>query len=177
MLSMHFLLKARNTAWANDRLLRACLDLPSPPEPLLATLAEMQALDADTIGALEAAGSPFAVVTATDVPADPVAMAAAQAALDRRLVRVCAGLDDDRLLSRIAIVHRGRPTKEAVHSVLAHLFTQQAEARGRACAQLAAAGGTVPALDAFFLEADREARADDIARLGLDDAEGMAVDP
>lgn len=174
MLSMHFLMKARNTAWSNDQLYRATTDLieagtaPGVLQPLQAVLTDMQSLDGTIVPALETAGTPFAPIEAPSAGQEFLGLAKAQADLDRRLIRVCEGMDDDRLLSRVVVVHRGRPGKEAVHAVLAHLFTLQAHFRGIACARLADAGGRPPTLDGYFLQADRDARAADLARLGLD---------
>ncbi len=164
-LAAHFSAMARNSAWANDRLLEACegLDASAFAAPrtgffpsLRATLNHTYAVDVYYLDALEETGRGLAAFDPEPDFAEPAALRAAQAASDRRLIGFC-----DRLtaadLERSVIVVRdpdGRP-RERIDALLAHLFQHQIHHRGQAHAMLSGTAVAPPQLDEFFLDFDR----------------------
>jgi uncharacterized damage-inducible protein DinB len=158
----HFRAMARNNAWANHRLLTACMALGSvgfsAPRvsffpSLKATLNHNLQVDRYYLDALERGGLGQA---AGDLPeiATPAALRTAQAAQDRRLTAFCDRLEASDLSRRID-TDRGRPAPERVDRLLAHLFQHQIHHRGQAHAMLAGTGVAPPQLDEFFLDYDR----------------------
>jgi uncharacterized damage-inducible protein DinB len=168
---------ARNNAWSNLRLLRACgrlshADLVAPRTSFFPTiqltLIHILQVDAYYLDGLEGVGRGRAVL------ADELAfprlpdLAAAQAASDARLVRFCDALDPQ-ALERTVSLDRGAEgvTHERTHDVLAHLFVHQIHHRGQVHAMLAGTSVAPPQLDEFFLAYDAPRRARDLAELGL----------
>ena len=173
-LAAHFRAMARNNAWANARLLEACAALG--PEAfaaprtsffpsLRATLNHSYAVDQYYLDALEQAGvGPAAFADAPDF-ADPAALAAAQAASDRRLIAFCDRLTGPDLDRSVPTDRGGHGTiPERVDALLAHLFQHQIHHRGQAHAMLAGTPVPPPQLDEFFLDFDRHPS---VAAIGL----------
>jgi uncharacterized damage-inducible protein DinB len=168
---------ARNNAWSNYRLLKACAGLTPvefamprtsffPSLPL--TLNHILTVDWFYIDALEGGGRGQSVFDPeTPFPLLP-ALREAQAESDRRLIAFCDGLAEADL-ARIVDVDRGprgiRP--DSVHAVLTHLFVHQIHHRGQAHAMLAGTRVAPPQLDEFFLLEDAALRAPDLAAMGL----------
>ena len=162
----HFAAMARNSAWANDRLLEACeaLDPAEFAAPrvsffpsLRRTLNHLYAVDVYYLDALEETGRGLAVFLPSDPDfAEPAALRAAQAASDRRLVGFCDRLAPGDLDRRVEVVRDpdGRP-RERIDALLAHLFQHQIHHRGQAHAMLAGTAVPPPQLDEFFLDFDR----------------------
>jgi uncharacterized damage-inducible protein DinB len=162
----HFRAMARNSAWANDRLLEACegLDPAGFAAPrvsffpsLRRTLNHLYAVDVYYLDALEETGRGLAIFQPADPDfAEPAALRAAQAASDRRLVGFCDRLTPEYLDRRVTIVRDpdGRP-RERIDALLAHLFQHQIHHRGQAHAMLAGTSVPPPQLDEFFLDFDR----------------------
>jgi uncharacterized damage-inducible protein DinB len=164
-LVVHFRAMARNNAWANDRLLTACLALDAAAfaaprtsffPSLRETLNHTHAVDLYYVDALEEGRRGRADYHAAPDFAEPAALRAAQAAVDARLVAFCealAGAD----LDRRVITDRGEPTvvTERADALLAHLFQHQIHHRGQAHAMLAGTDVPPPQLDEFFLDWDR----------------------
>ncbi|HVP30332.1 MAG TPA: DinB family protein [Myxococcota bacterium] len=176
-LSDHFRAMARNNAWSNHRLLRACAAL-SPDEfaarrvsffpSLELTLNHLLVVDWYYLDALEEGGRGLALVE-NEVPFRRLPeLATAQQAADARLVRFCDGLRDD-ALERVVVFDRGDDgiTREAVRAVLPHLFVHQIHHRGQAHAMLAGTRIAPPQLDEFFLDWDAPRRRDEVERLGF----------
>ena len=161
----HVRAMARNNAWANDRLLEAMagLDAAAFAAPrtgffpsLAATLNHSYAVDQYYIDALEEAGRGRAAFAEATAFADPVALRAAQAVSDRRLVALCDRLTAEDL-DRSVVTDRGAEGRmtERVDALLAHLFQHQIHHRGQAHAMLAGTEVAPPQLDEFFLDYDR----------------------
>ncbi len=162
----HFRAMARNSAWANDRLLEACegLDAAAFAAPRISffpslrrTLNHLYAVDVYYLDALEETGRGLAVFLPADPDfAEPAALRAAQALSDRRLMTFC-----DRLgapdLDRSVQIDRGDSglITERIDGILAHLFQHQIHHRGQAHAMLAGTDVPPPQLDEFFLDDDR----------------------
>ena len=161
----HFRAMARNSAWANDRLLEACSGLDAvvfaAPRTsffpsIRRTLNHTYAVDLFYVDALEEGGRGLAVFDpAPDFP-EPAALREAQAAVDARLVAFCDGLTAADLGRRV-VTDRGEPltVTERVDALLAHLFQHQIHHRGQAHAMLAGTPVAPPQLDEFFLDWDR----------------------
>lgn len=180
LLLSHFRACARNNLWSNDRLLRACAlltreELHAPRVsffPSIAlTLSHILRVDAYYLGELEETGRGLAAWSALrDLEhAELAALAAAQAASDRTLVRLCDALDEA-ALGRAVRMHRGEDegvVEEALPAVLAHLFMHQIHHRGQVHAMLAGTRSAPPQLDEFFLRYDEPRRRAECERLGI----------
>lgn len=166
---------ARNNAWANHRLGRACLALSDAEfvaprcgffPSIAATLNHMLTVDWFYVDALEA-GTLGPTAWANPLPY-PTASGwqAAQAAVDIRLVTVCAGFGDGDF-DAIVAVHRGvRVQTERRDRLLLHLFQHQIHHRGQAHAMLSATTVKPPQLDEFYSAAEAPLREAEFSKLG-----------
>jgi uncharacterized damage-inducible protein DinB len=182
-LAHHFFTMACNNAWANHRLLGACLRLSDADfiaprigffPSIKATLNHNVTVDWYYVAALERAlrGEPVDPA-ARDVfdPEEPFATAAAllaaQHAVDRRLMDVCRALTDAQLDLPVGILRRTGVLYEPVTRLLAHLFQHQIHHRGQAHAMLSGTHVAPPQLDEFFCANEADLRAAELAELGL----------
>ncbi|HVN40492.1 MAG TPA: DinB family protein [Myxococcota bacterium] len=184
-LSEHFRACARNNAWSNHRLLRACAALSLSEfeatrtsffPSLQKTLNHILIVDRFYLDGLERGGRGPATY-ADELPCPRLAdLAAAQRASDLRLVRFCDGLGEENLEREVPL-DRGEHgvTRESVHAVLSHLFAHQIHHRGQAHAMLAGTSVAPPQLDEFFLAWDEPLRRAELAELGLADQAGRAA--
>jgi uncharacterized damage-inducible protein DinB len=172
----HFRQMARNNAWSNCRLHRACENL-RPGEfaakgvsffpSLQRTLNHILIVDWYYIDALEAGGRGLSIL-ARDVPCPTLAeLAPAQNAADGRLIAYSDALTSDGVERAVTLEREGRvaPT-ETVAAVLAHLFMHQIHHRGQAHAMLAGTSVPPPQLDEYFLRDDAPRRENDLRALG-----------
>ena len=169
---------AHNNAWSSLRLHRACAKLseadyakervsffPSLPR----TLNHILIVDWYYVDALERGGKGRSLF-ADEMPygSDLAGLAAAQRAVDLRLVGFTEALSDDASLE--AEVHMERRThiqKDTVQNVLLHLFTHQTHHRGQAHAMLAGTPVPPPQLDEFFMQGELSLREAELRELGL----------
>jgi uncharacterized damage-inducible protein DinB len=177
LLSEHFRACARNNAWSNHRLLRACAGLTQQEfeatrtsffPSLQKTLNHILIVDWYYLDGLEQGGRGPATY-AEEVPFPRLAdLAVAQRACDLRLVRFCDAVGEPDLERRVAL-DRGEHgiTQESVHAVLSHLFVHQIHHRGQAHAMLAGTRVAPPQLDEFFLAWDAPLRRAELEQLGL----------
>jgi uncharacterized damage-inducible protein DinB len=168
---------ARNNAWSNDRLLRACSELSQEEfeakrvsffPSLQRTLNHILVVDRYYLDGLEEGGRGLALLQ-SELPHPRLAdLAAAQRATDGRLIQYCDALDGARL-GRVIALDRGEDgvTREVVHAVLSHLFVHQIHHRGQAHAMLSGTRVEPPQLDEFFLAWDAPRREQEIRRLDL----------
>ena len=172
-----FRLLARNNAWANLRLLRACAALPQDAleaartsffPSLLLTLNHTLIVDWYYVDALEGGTlGPDAVADRMPFRTIPE-LQAAQGTVDRRLLAVCDGLTAARLGQDVAMIrHEGVVRRDPMDRVLLHLFQHQIHHRGQAHAMLSGTAVQPPQLDEFFLEMDAGLRRGEMAELGL----------
>lgn len=185
-LARHHATWAFNNAWANHRLLRAVGAL-SPDDfaarrtsffpSLQSTLNHIVTVDWYYVDAMERglAGQPVnPEARGFFEPQEPFVrcheLAAAQRAVDRRLVDLCVKLEDDRLETPIAILRRTGVQHEPLTRLLSHLFQHQIHHRGQAHAMLAGTSVAPPPLDEFFCANEAELRARDLAELGYSEA-------
>jgi uncharacterized damage-inducible protein DinB len=166
---------AYNNAWANHRLLTACLAL-SPEEftakrtgffpSLRATLNHILIIDHFYVDAMEGGTLGPAAWADQEPCATVAALKQAQAAVDRRLLKVVEALDSAGL-QRIVSVHRGTSIqRERMDRLLLHLFQHQVHHRGQAHAMLSGTSVSPPQLDEFFAVEEAPLRAAEFAELG-----------
>ncbi len=183
MLARHFFQMACNNAWANHRLLTACMRLS--PEAfaatrtgffpsIVATLNHVLTVDWYYVDALERwlhrreANRMPSTFFEPEVPhADARALHAAQRAVDDRLIAVCAALDDARLAEGVPVMRRAGLEPERADRLLGHLFQHQTHHRGQAHAMLAGTDVAPPQLDEFWCANEAHLRARELAEIGL----------
>ncbi|MEY3210146.1 MAG: hypothetical protein RIT28_627 [Pseudomonadota bacterium] len=180
--------QAVNNLWANHRLLRACASLSdaelSAPRvgffpSILLTLNHNLTVDWYYVSAIEraAAGQPVDPgalrVFEPRAPFDRlVPLEEAQRAVDRRLLTVCQGLPEALLNGHVAVQRRGgHVAVEPTVRLLQHLFQHQVHHRGQVHTMLAGTAVAPPQLDELFCAGDAERRAEDLAELGLTEAD------
>lgn len=175
-LALHFRKAARNNAWANDRLLRACAALGDAEfraertsffPSLHETLNHNLMVDLYYIDALEGAGEGQLIFDSYE-PLAVGPLRRAQLAADRRLIAFCDA-QDEASLQRLVETDRGEEgmVPERVDDLLAHLFQHQIHHRGQAHAMLAGTSVPPPQLDEYFLSLDADRRAADLVALGI----------
>ena len=166
---------AYNNAWANYRLLTACVNLSQEDfeaertgffPSLQMTLNHIYVVDLFYVDALEGGWlGPKAWENHVPYPSLPE-LRRPQAAVDNRLIVVCNTLTPD-LLGGIARVNRGaRVQTERRDRLLMHLFQHQIHHRGQAHAMLSGTAIKPPQLDEFFSIAEAPLRAIEFDRLG-----------
>ena len=181
----HFYTQACNNAWCNLRLLRACAALDDAEfaaqrtgffPSLRDTLNHIVTVDWFYVDALERAvsGRPVnADAAGFFEPAVPFSSCAtlttAQRAVDRRLIALCADLTE--LALTVSIQRADHIQREPLARVLAHLFQHQIHHRGQAHAMLSSTRVKPPQLDEFFLAEEASLRAEELAELGLREAD------
>ena len=166
---------AYNNAWANHRLLAACLAL-TPEEftakrtgffpSLRATLNHILIIDHFYVDAMEGGTLGPAAFADPEPCATVVALKQAQAAVDRRLLNIVEALDSTGL-QRIVSVHRGETIqRERMDRLLLHLFQHDIHHRGQAHSMLSGTSVSPPQLDEFFAVGEAPLRAAEFAELG-----------
>ena len=170
---------AYNNAWANHRLLAACgrltqAEFEAPRTgffpSIQATLNHILIIDQFYVDALEG-GTLGPAAWADPVPCPTVSeLRPAQAAVDRRLIACCEGLDETGA-DQIIRVHRGsRVQTERADRLLLHLFQHQIHHRGQAHAMLSGTPVPPPQLDEFFSAAEAPLRSVEFDELGWTEA-------
>lgn len=170
---------ARNSAFANARLHRACARL-APGEwdaprlsffpSLRATLNHILVVDRFYLDAV-AGGSLGPAAWADPEPCpllDDLVMA--QDALDRHVVDLCEALRADDLGRPVRILRHDRVQIETLGDTLLHLFLHDQHHRGQVHAMLSGTTVAPPQLDEFFMTDDAAARAGDLGLWGWDEA-------
>jgi len=187
LLGHHFYTQACNNAWANHRLLGACSRLTQTEfvasrtgffASIKATLNHIVTVDWYYVDALER-GLRDEPAT-RDVgrffdPTEPFAtcapLADAQRAVDRRLMDLCAALTDAQLARPIGAMRRTGVEPEVATRLLAHLFQHQIHHRGQVHSMLSATSVEPPQLDEFFCANEAHLRAEELAEIGLSEAQ------
>lgn len=104
---------------------------------------------------------------------DAAELWAAQADVDRRLLKLCDSLTPAGLARPVA-VHRGsRIQTDRLDDILSHLFQHQTHHRGQVHAMLAGTSVKPPQLDEFIVGDDAEARIVEMAELSWSETELM----
>ena len=166
---------AYNNAWANHRLISACANLSQEEfeapragffPSLQATLNHIYVIDHFYIDALEGGWlGPKAWENAIPYRSQPE-LAAAQAAMDKRLIAVCDALTPDRLNEVVRVNRAECVQTERRDRLLMHLFQHQIHHRGQAHAMLAGTAIRPPQLDEFFPIEEAPLRASEFHDLG-----------
>jgi uncharacterized damage-inducible protein DinB len=171
----YFRAMARNNAWANYRLLRACAQLSDAEfqaervsffPSIMATLNHLLYVDWFYVDALEG-GALGPRAWADETPCPTMAtLLPAQRAVDDRLIAFCQTLDEAALARETRIHRTDRVQVDRTDRVLLHLFEHQIHHRGQAHAMLAGTSVKPPQLDEFFTADEAPLRADDFRALG-----------
>ena len=173
----HLRRMAGNNLWSNDRLYGAVLSL-RPGEfsaertsffpSIKATLNHILAVDLLYLDFLEQGGVGAAAFD-DFVPIDePLALCAAQIAVDRRLIAFCDRLSEEGLERRVITDRReDGMIPERVGDILAHVFLHDIHHRGQVHAMLSGTSARPPQLDEFLLDCDLKLREKEVERLGL----------
>jgi uncharacterized damage-inducible protein DinB len=185
-LTQYVYAEACNNAWANHRLLKACnlltqADFVAPRTSFFAsikaTLNHIVTVDWYYVDALERGvrGEPVnRDVRAFFDPVEPfetcAEVAAAQRAVDRRLIDVCASLTDAQLSESIGVMRSKGILPEVTTRLLAHLFQHQIHHRGQVHAMLAGTAVEPPQLDEFYCANEAHLRVTELAEIGLSEA-------
>jgi len=173
----HFVAMARNNAWANHRLLKACEAL-TPEEfaaprtsffpSLRLTFNHILDVDLYYVTALEG-GDALARHAAPDSDfADARSIRLVQTATDKRLIAFCERQTDETLARDCVLPRPNRkPPPSPVAAILEHLFQHQTHHRGQAHAMLAGSWVKPPQLDEFFLAGEEDLRREELRELDL----------
>ncbi|CAB3797800.1 hypothetical protein LMG28614_04652 [Paraburkholderia ultramafica] len=175
-LAAHFTAMARNNAWSNLRLYRACLTLTDAAfaerrvsffPSLQLTLNHILLVDRYYFDALIGGGEGLTIFD-NELPYPRAAdLWDAQARSDQQLLAFCESLADADLRREVQI-DRGPAVgvqREDVGSVLPHVFIHQIHHRGQVHAMLSGTSAAPPQLDEFFLAADAPLRAAELRDL------------
>lgn len=174
----YFVAMARNNAWANLRLLNACLKLTAEEfaaprvsffPSIQATLNHILVVDWFYVDALEG-GTLGPKAWENEIPYPYCGdLKVAQVAVDQRLIDFCETLDDAKLADA-AHMHRVTHVQvERVDRILLHVFEHQVHHRGQAHAMLADSGVKPPQLDEFFAASDAKFRTAEFEELGWEE--------
>jgi len=185
-LTQYVYAEACNNAWANHRLLKACgrltqAEFAAPRTSFFpsiqATLNHIVTVDWYYVDALERGvrGEPVnrdvARFFTPEQPFDNCAdLAAAQRAVDRRLVEICATLTPAQLEQPIGVMRSKGILPEVTTRLLAHLFQHQIHHRGQVHAMLSGTPVEPPQLDEFYCANEAHLRATELAELELSEA-------
>ena len=170
---------ARNNAWANHRLLGACAGLTQAEfeasrvglfPSLRATLNHILIVDRFYVDGLEGGWLGPAAWAGPEPCATVAVLAVAQAAVDERLIAVCATLTETDLDGAARFNRGARVQIERRDRVLLHLFQHQTHHRGQAHGMLSGTGVAPPQLDEFFSIGEAPLRAAEFAALGWTEA-------
>ncbi|MFO1284223.1 MAG: DinB family protein [Burkholderiales bacterium] len=183
MLARHFHAMACNNAWANHRLLTACLRLPPRAfaakrvgffPSIVATLNHILTVDwyyIDAIerwqGGREPNRDPSAYFDPEIPYPDALALYEEQRESDRRLVAACAAVTDARLVEPVPVMRRAGLESERAERLFAHLFQHQIHHRGQVHAMLSGTEVAPPQLDEFWCANEAHLRAAELAEIGL----------
>ena len=175
-LAAHFVAMARNNAWSNLRLYRACLTLTDDAfaerrvsffPSLQLTLNHILLVDRYYFDALIGGGAGLTIFD-NELPYPRAAdLWDAQARSDQLLLAFCESLADGDL-QRDVQIDRGPSVgiqHETVGGVLPHVFVHQIHHRGQVHAMLSGTTAAPPQLDEFFLAADAPLRAAELREL------------
>ena len=170
-----FCLQARNNAWSNTRLIRACAGLRSeafvaPRVSFFPSLRQtlQHILFVDRRYPTDLTGPGRATIGRAELPDTAADLGEAQFETDRRLIALCDGVNGPDLARVILIDCKdGIDHRETVCAILSHLFVHQVHHRGQVHAMLAGTSVPQPQLNGFFLAQDVPARDEELRRLGI----------
>ena len=179
-LMRHFQIMARANRLANHRLHAACAKLSQAEfdaprtsffPSISKTLNHILIVDWYYLDALEEGGR--GVSFANETPcATMTELAREQVVADTRLIAFCDALDESDLARRVAF-DRGASGKltDRIDRTLPHVFMHQTHHRGQVHAMLSGTPVAPPQLDEFLMETDDVFRVDDLAAVGMTEAD------
>ncbi|MEE8500811.1 MAG: DinB family protein [Kiloniellales bacterium] len=174
----HYRAMARNNAWSNLRLHRACGRLSEAEytaertsffPSIHLTLNHILIVDLLYLERLERKAEAYRD-PGDELYGDLPGLTRAQGAADRRLIGFCAALRGPDLDAEVTLFRRDGVKIDRVGAVLPHLFVHQIHHRGQVHAMLAGSAVAPPQLDEFFLAEDAPLRRAELEALGLDSA-------
>ena len=170
-----FVAMAYNNAWANHRLLSACLALrpgefTAPRVGFFPSLAETvnhnHLVDLFYIDAMEG-GTLGVAAFDNEIPFLRVAeLITAQRALDVRLIVLTRAAEQTSYDATISVHRQDHVQEDRFDRILMHLFQHQIHHRGQAHAMLSATSVAPPQLDEFFMEDEASFRTVEFDALG-----------
>jgi len=178
MLVEHYRAMARNNAWSNLRLHRACGRLSEAEykaertsffPSIHLTLNHILIVDLLYLERLEQTSQAYRD-PGDELYRDLPALTRAQHETDARLISFCGGLLANDLDAQVKLFREDGVKIDRVGAVLPHLFVHQIHHRGQVHAMLAGTAAAPPQLDEFFLAEDAPRRHDELDALGLNDA-------
>jgi uncharacterized damage-inducible protein DinB len=168
---------ARNNAWSNHRLLKACGRLSDADykarrtsffPSIHLTLNHILLVDWYYYDAVTEGGCAAELYALGDEPcANFAELDAAQRQSDRKLTAFCYGLAEADLGRKVAVVRPTARYEETIGDLLSHLFVHQIHHRGQVHAMLSGTDVEPPQLDEYFLDQDAPLRQDDLRAIGL----------
>lgn len=166
---------AFNNAWANHRLLKACVQLSQEAfeaprtgffGSLQATFNHILQIDCFYLHAIESGPLTAATWSGAAECTTVQQLQTQQLVADQRLISVTETLSPLDL-ERIIVIHRNsRTQRERLDRLLLHMFQHQIHHRGQAHAMLSATDIPPPQLDEFFSVAEAPLRAEEFQELG-----------
>jgi len=175
-LSLHLTAMARNNAWSNLRLYRACLSLTDEAfaarrvsffPSLQLTLNHILLVDRYYYDALVGGGQGLTIFDDELPYPRATQLWDAQARSDSDLLAFCESLTGSDL-NREVEIDRGPSVgvqRESIGKGLPHLFVHQIHHRGQVHAMLSGSDAAPPQLDEFFLDGDAPLRASEMLDL------------
>lgn len=172
---------ARNNAWSNYRLLKACAQLTQAAftaprtgffPSIQMTLNHILTVDWFYLDALEE-GDLGRSVYDIEIPCTTAKeLMAAQRLADQRLIDFCDVLIETQLSKPVKLLRDdGKTYTDRTDRVLAHLFVHQIHHRGQVHAMLSGTTVEPPQLDEFLLATDAPLRATDLQELGISESD------
>ncbi len=172
---------ARNNAWSNYRLLKACAQLTQAAftaprtgffPSIQTTLNHILTVDWFYLDALDEGGLGRSVYD-NEIPCTTAKeLIAAQLLADQRLIDFCDALTEARLSKPVKLLRDdGNTYIDRTDRVLTHLFVHQIHHRGQVHAMLSGTTVEPPQLDEFLLATDAPLRATDLQELGIDESD------
>ncbi len=178
MLVEHYRAMARNNAWSNLRLHRACGRLSEAGykaertsffPSIHVTLNHILIVDLLYLERLEQTARAYRD-PGDELHGDLPALTRAQHETDARLIAFCGGLLADDLDAHVKLFREDGVKIDRIGAVLPHLFVHQIHHRGQVHTMLAGTAVAPPQLDEFFLAEDAPLRRAELEALGLNDA-------
>ena len=169
----HFAAMARNNAWSNYRLHKACAELSAADyitertnffPTIQRTLDHILVVDRLYLDALEGQPKPGISYDGA-LGFDFAVLRDAQKVEDQRLIAFCTTLAPENINTLVKMLRESGVKFDSVGTVLPHLFIHQIHHRGQVHAMLAGTSVSPPQLDEFFLEEDVPRRRDDLIAL------------
>ena len=177
----YFRTLARNNAWSNYRLLKACAQLTQAAftaprtgffPSIQMTLNHILTVDWFYLDALEEGGLGRSVYDKEIPCITAKELISAQRLADQRLIDFCDALTEAQLLKPVKLLRDdGNTYVDRTDRVLTHLVVHQIHHRGQVHAMLSGTTVEPPQLDEFLLATDAPLRATDLQELNIGESD------